>query len=361
MPISHRETRAVGLGVAIIASFTFLVLTSGRVDLGDFVRMWVSYTSGAFALTFLLGMVALVWVFGRNAVTGRTEEAPIAFVKRIAHERWERDRLLSVIWPPLLFSSLMASFNAYKQMILITAGFRFDNVFAAMDRALFLGNDPWRITHAVFASPGLTLLIDRLYHGWFVPMAFGVIICAWLPAHSYRLRTQYMLSYVAIWIGIGSILAYLLPAAGPCFVPALIDSNTGFSELLTTLKAQQASLGGDTIVALQNQDLLLRLKEAGQLSPGGGISAMPSVHNALAVLFAIAAFRINRYAGYAMVLYAVVIWIGSIHLGWHYAVDGLAAAVITFGIWRASGHVVIWLERPIGFALKAKPALNPSA
>jgi PAP2 superfamily len=360
MPISHRETRAVGLGMCIIASFTFLVLTSGRVDLGDFAQMWISYTSGAFALTFLLGMAALVWVFGRNALTGKTDEAPLAFVKRIAQERWERDRFLSLVWPPLLFSSLMASFNAYKQMILITAGFRFDNAFAAMDRALFFGHDPWTITHAIFASPQLTLLIDRLYHGWFVPMAFGVIICAWLPANSYRLRTQYMLSYIAIWIGIGSILSYMMPAAGPCFVPALIDSSSSFNDLLTTLKSQQAALGSDTIVALQNQELLLRLKDSAELAPGGGISAMPSVHNALAVLFALAAFRIHRFAGYAMTAYALLIWIGSIHLGWHYAVDGLAAAAITLAIWRGTGHVVDWLERPMGFVLKGRTALSPS-
>ena len=52
--------------------------------------------------------------------------------------------IVSLFWPPLLFATLMASFNAFKQMVLPVAGFRYDPLFAQLDRLLFLGNDPWR-------------------------------------------------------------------------------------------------------------------------------------------------------------------------------------------------------------------------
>jgi hypothetical protein len=91
---------------------------------------------------------------------------------------------------------------------------------------------------------------------------------------------------------------------------------------------------------LVGQDYLRQSYGATSLSIGGGISAMPSVHNALAVLFAIAAFQMNRWAGWLMTGYAIVIWIGSIHLGWHYAVDGIVAAIATLGLWHGAGKLV---------------------
>ena len=72
---------------------------------------------------------------------------------------------------------------------------------------------------------------------------------------------------------------------------------------------------------------------------------MPSVHNGLAVLFAIAGWRINKWFGGFLAGYAVLIWIGSIHLGWHYAIDGLLAAALTLGIWTIAGRIVDRLER----------------
>ncbi len=83
---------------------------------------------------------------------------------------------------------------------------------------------------------------------------------------------------------------------------------------------------------------------------------MPSVHNALAVLFALAAFRIHRTIGWLFAAYAGLIWFGSIYLGWHYAVDGLVAAALTLGIWRVSGRIADMLENPV-FVGGQQPAI----
>ena len=64
---------------------------------------------------------------------------------------------------------------------------------------------------------------------------------------------------------------------------------------------------------------------------------MPSVHNGLAALFALAASRLNRIAGWALWAYAALIWLGSIHLGWHYALDGIVGIALTYGIWIVCG------------------------
>lgn len=344
MTLDRREIRATALGLAIVLPYVALVCTNSRIDLIDLAALFGLYLSGATSLWILIAVAAAPCLLYRRRRDPDAPPSPFRQIEEWLRARWARDRFASLIWPPLLFALLMASFNAYKQMILPMAGFRFDPLFAAMDHALFLGTDPWRITHRLLPWPQASLLIDRAYHGWFVPMSLGVIVCAFLPARSWRVRTQYLLSYVAIWIGIGSALAFLLPAAGPCFYGNIAHAGDHFALLMAKLTADQAAAGG-AFAALANQAMLVSGHGADGLMAGGGISAMPSVHNALAVLFAITAFHIHRFAGWLMTGYALLIWIGSIHLGWHYAIDGIVAAILTIMIWRGAGIVADRLER----------------
>jgi hypothetical protein len=343
--LQRREIIAAEAGALAVAVYTVLVLSTGQVPLADFATLLGFYLQSSFSLWLVMGFVALLVQLYRHRPVNGTGPGPISVVLRSITDRWERDRFVSLFWPPLLFAVLMASFNAFKQMVLPLAGFRYDPLFAWLDRLLFLGNDPWRVLHAAVGSPAAVLVTDRAYHGWFVPMAFGVLACAWLPTSTYRLRNQYMLSYIAIWVGTGSILAFLLPSAGPCFYEHFVGPSAHFAGLTRDLLAAQAATGSE-LASLSNQAGLLRLFGGHTLTVGAGISAMPSVHNGLAVLFAIAAYRINKWAGYAFAAYAFLIYLGSVYLGWHYALDGLVSAGLTFAIWRAVGRLMDRFEAP---------------
>lgn len=353
--IQAREIRAASLAAAVVAAYMALVLASGLVDLGQFRRLLSFYLGASFGLWMTLGIVALFVELFRHARRSGGEPFLVGFLGGSVRDRWERDRFVSLFWPPLLFATLMASFNAFKQTILPTAGFELDPFLAQADRLLFLGRDGWRVTHALLGSADATLAIDRVYHGWFLPMCIGLIVCAWLPRSTYRLRTQYMLSYIAVWIGIGSVLAYLMPSAGPCFYSHFHGAHGSYDELLQRLAAVQSSTGLK-LMALSNQAMLIEAHESATLAIGSGISAMPSVHCALSALFALAAFRLNRVAGWVLTAYAGVIWVGSIHLGWHYALDGIVSTALTLGIWRVCGRIADRLERPI-LGAEARPAI----
>jgi hypothetical protein len=332
-----------------------LVLLTGRVDLGQFASLFIFYLKTSFWLWLFLGLIWLFIHLVRNRPVNGQGPSAFSVMASVARSRWEQDRCISALWPPLLFASLLTSFNAFKQMVLPIAGYGFDPALVELDRAIFFGIDPWRVTHAIFSSPAATLVIDRAYHGWFVPMSLGLILCAWLPASRFKLRTQYCLTYIGVWIGIGSILAFAFPSAGPCFYGDLVGPSP-FNGLMGTLSdAQQAS--GFHLDALRNQGVLLRGSTAGNLHVGGGISAMPSVHIALAVLFALGAFGLNRTAGYILAAYAVLIWIGSIHLGWHYAADGLVSGALVIPMWWAAGRVADAFDRAgASEALEPQPA-----
>jgi PAP2 superfamily len=81
--------------------------------------------------------------------------------------------------------------------------------------------------------------------------------------------------------------------------------------------------------------------------PVNGISAMPSVHVAVAVLFALAGGRAGRWPGRLFTAYAGIVLLGSVHLGWHYAVDGYVSAAIVAGLWLLSGPLATWYHERV--------------
>ena len=320
--------------LTLVLAYSVVVLASGRVDAEAFASLFATYLTGAFTVWLLVGLVAagVVLVLSARSPTDRPAFAPY---RDWAVAQWRETRLLTAIAPPVLFALLMTGFNAFKQQILAARPFAWDPILADADRALFGGRDAWRVTHALLGSPNATRVIDGLYHGWFLPMTVGVLACAFLPSSQARLRHQYLLSYCGIWIGLGSALALAVPACGPVFAEAFGVGDGRFAALTERLSAISAAAPLNAVV---NQGLLIHLQGSGDLAVGGGISAMPSVHNALAVLFALATFRLNRTAGWFAAAYASVIWIGSIHLGWHYAVDGLASLPLTLAVWAIAGR-----------------------
>ena len=60
---------------------------------------------------------------------------------------------------------------------------------------------------------------------------------------------------------------------------------------------------------------------------------------ALAFLFYLAIRRISKYAGWFFGLFALVIQIASVHLAYHYAVDGYVSIILVALIWWVMGKV----------------------
>jgi len=60
---------------------------------------------------------------------------------------------------------------------------------------------------------------------------------------------------------------------------------------------------------------------------------MPSMHVSVATLLALLYLNLNKFFGTIMIIYALLIQIGSVHLGWHYAVDGYISSTVTIILW----------------------------
>lgn len=278
--------------------------------------------------------------------------SPFSFCLKKIKIKWKQDRFFSLFWPVLAFSILIPSFNVFKQTILSTREFTTDPLLAKLDSSIFEGN-PGLILHELIGSQKTTVFLDNLNQSWFIPMFLSIFLISF--SNSSKIRVRYMSSYVFSWIFIGSILAYLLPSAGPCFYIDFIDSgHDSYALLMDQLYSHHNN--PTPIKAIVYQQYLAAEFGKPIVKIGSGISAMPSVHVALATLFALGSFSFKKYLGFLMTIYAFFIWVGSIYLGWHYFVDGLVSCISIILFWKF--HIILENKQNNQPALINKPTLN---
>jgi hypothetical protein len=243
-------------------------------------------------------------------------------------------RLASVGVAVFIIPLFLNTYGSWKGMIPELHPFQFDHALTRIDWTLHLGHYPWQLLQPILGHPVVTRTIDVLYILW-LPLNAGVII--WQGWSTRReLRRRFFLSYVLIYILLGTVMAIALSAAGPCYYALATGSRGPYQPLLEYLSALDAR---QPLIALGVQRTLWHNYAAGLNMPFVGISAMPSVHVAVAVLFALIGWRTAKWLGWLLTVYAAVVMVGSVHLGWHYAVDGYASILGTLVIWTTVGLV----------------------
>jgi len=151
---------------------------------------------------------------------------------------------------------------------------------------------------------------------------------------------QYLLTFVLLWALIGNIAATLLSSAGPVYFGRITGLPDPYAPLMSYLHQASAI---SPVPALGVQDMLWKLYVSHGIAVGAGISAMPSLHVAIAVSFVLLARSIDRRLAIAFTVFALLIFLGSVHLGWHYAIDGYVSVAGAWLIWRGVGW---FLARP---------------
>lgn len=229
-----------------------------------------------------------------------------------------------LIWP---------SFSNIKILMSLVSDFSFDPLLAWVDAFIHGGADPWHIYSPVLFIFDFAM-IDYLYlQTWFYT-AFLLPLYVLLFETNLRLRVQFFIVYMLVWIGIGNVLAFAFLSAGPVYYEKVTGDMLRFAEWRSTLH----SLGFNDSIAPRIQEGLWNIYSQSGYQLGGGISAFPSVHVGVAMLAALYVWHKLGRLGFVALLYPLLIQIFSVLLGWHYALDGYASILIVALAWRFVGR-----------------------
>lgn len=254
---------------------------------------------------------------------------------RQSEKLFNSSTLISILVPSISIPIFISLFSSMKSVIPMINPFYLDEVLMKADQFIHFGFHPWQITHALFGDRFLTTFLDLSYNLWFVVM---YIFTIWtiLNVKRPKERMHYLIAFFLIWTVLGLISAGLLSSAGPVYYGDIVGEGA-YQTLMETLASHNLHASG-----LQGR--LWSDYINGNTNIGSGISAMPSMHVAQTMLMYLAARHVSRALSYAMLGFLIIIMIGSVHLGWHYALDGYISVIMVTLLWKVSGKIVILLD-----------------
>jgi hypothetical protein len=302
---------AVAVGIVVAVEYLFALLIGFRV--GFHYRIpFESYAIAGVGIALAGGSAFAISRF----VSYAKQREPRPARRLLA----EFPRCYGFVFGTLLVAIQMAVLNWTKIMLPLATPFWADPLLAEVDRAIF-GTDPWRIVETSFGWAATT--IDGAYVSWMV-VKFATL-AAVLAAPESRRKAQAVFSYFLI-LACTALGQYLLSSGGPVFYERL-----GFGDRFDGLPIKPWV---ETASSYLWDDYL---RAGGDI--GTGISAMPSLHVAVALWVALVMRSYLPRVALLGYLYFALILVGSVLLGWHYAVDGIAAIAITLISWRIASIV----------------------
>lgn len=295
-----------------------------------------------FLLFFPLFIALTLWMLAKTRPA-----RPFHFLVDAYVNDWKLGpRLLLALPPFLILPPMFSAVTSIKHSIKLFNPALSDHAIIKLDYALH-GGHPWELLQPIIGFTIVTQVLDLLYSFWFLVM-YAVLTWVTLWLKRIDLRNQYLLSFALCWIVLGSFFAVLGASVGPCYFAIFHPGEPDpFSDLMVYLRSTE------NLNAIQIQSLLLQNYSEHSPGLGRGISAMPSLHVAIAMLQAILGWKVGRWAGILATFYLLAILLGSVHLGWHYAVDGYASMIVVPALWVVAGRIV--RSSP-----ESEPALQPA-
>ncbi|QIK95668.1 hypothetical protein G7076_03555 [Sphingomonas sp. HDW15A] len=248
------------------------------------------------------------------AMMRRKEERPIATMTKLIKQRWKK---LLVVFVGFELAGLnMIAFMWAKPLLNYLVPFWADPLLLKIDSIILLGVRPDRFL-AGLNTDGLAIFYHRF---WFAMMVAALLYT--LTLQPSRRKSALLLTYFALWTFVGPIVHSLLPAGGPIFYERL-----GHGHLFVPGAPKTNELA----------DYLWSIYSKTGFGPGAGISAMPSLHIATIVWVCIVARGRWRWPTYAA---SFLIFLLSMSLGWHYAVDGIVGGFAAIALYRLMISVI---------------------
>jgi membrane-associated phospholipid phosphatase len=184
-------------------------------------------------------------------------------------------------------------------------------ILPAIDRFLFLGTLPTTSLQAILWNGSVQWYDFMFYIPYMLHFVLPLVLGIWI----WKKRERYFWIFVTAYISVSfaGFFTYLLfPAA-----PPWMASDLGYIEPITRISSSVwFALGVNDFPSLYNA-----------ISPNP-VAAFPSLHAAYATLFALFVTKLVKGNWkYVAWIYPLLIYIGTVYQGEHYAIDELAGAV----------------------------------
>jgi hypothetical protein len=342
MEISVTQKAMGLLGGAVQANRWLIILTTlhagATILAADRAR--IAYDNGAVqTLMTLFGtlipaylFVLLIWRVVHMIRHERPKRPSAWLMADIRATVLDAERLVNGLLALVVMSIFFNNFSFIKEAIPALNPFGWDVFFMQMDRVLHGGVDPYVLLMPVFGHPMMLQMLSGAYVLWLFALYFVVFIACFTKANP-AARASFLAAFALTWAIGGNLVAIVFASVGPVFY-APLGLGDVFAPLMAHLHLVHET---NPLSAVAVQDMLWSGYASGD--PMAGISAFPSMHVASSALLACYAFSYARWAGVVLSLFLGAILIGSVMLGWHYAVDGYAGIAIAWASWKLACRV----------------------
>ncbi len=243
----------------------------------------------------------LLWLAGKKLLN----------LDGVANDPFTHENIFAIL---RVIAALFIGFYAYSHLKVIAPVINpqnYDLLLEKIDRLIFLGSSP-TLALLQIKSKAWMFLMNISYQSFYpaFPLSFAAAFLAKDQKEMRELVTGILLIYF-----FGIILYYLVPALGPLFYT---------QELFAHIPNRWQPI-------LWNAHLAIKADpQAFAGGPFFGVAAFPSLHSAHMLFLLAMAKRRHKFLFTIYVPWTILLLISTIYLGWHYVIDLVAGAAITF-------------------------------
>lgn len=339
-----RNTKAYSLYISLCFSAFILSLALGfayGASLSELIFVPLSIGS-SLPTIFCLFVLAYLSLFVRAWFLRLRNKQPLKGVSKdvdkIVSDYIDSGRIIDSI--PLYVGVMMIliTIPVMKSLIAYIHPYQLDLEFIKIEQALHFGHYPQYLLSPIVEKLGMIEVINYGYNFWLGVMLGGYWYAIFIDRNEQR-RLIFLWSSLIAWIGMGWGMATALSSVGPIFFGTIYpDVPNPYADYIEYLRAIHNS--GTMISSLWVSDLLAEMAKDSNVIDLNGMSAMPSMHVAVATLFAIYMWHVNKIWGLLYTLFALMIMAGSVFLAWHYAIDGYMSAICICVIWYVTATLI---------------------
>jgi hypothetical protein len=261
-----------------------------------------------------------------------------AALRGVVRERWTRTHVIFAVSGLGTWYVCYAAFRNLKSYVPFVNGRIWDDELERIDNALWGGNHPAEVLHAVFGTTWAAEMFSFVYVSWIVLIPVSLAIALVWTRHP-AAGSWFATAIAMDWL-LGVATYFALPTLGPVYTEpgdfADLD-RTYTTKLIEDLWSDRTAvvpaLGGDPHATNAVQT----------------IAAFPSLHVGIMVTIClfVTVVGLARWIRVTAWVYLALTVLSTIYFGWHFSLDAVGGAVLgAVAVWVAAigtgNHVAGW-------------------